>query len=67
MSRSKGEPKKVVTHIHRTLVSERDDRGKPRKKEYNYGQKENIKLTLMGGTEKAWRTSKGLSSETIAT
>ncbi len=34
ISKSKGEPKKVVTSMHRQLVSTRDDKGKPTKKEY---------------------------------
>lgn len=35
MALSKGEPKKVVTHMHRQLVSERDEKtGKPVTKEY---------------------------------
>jgi hypothetical protein len=34
MAKSKGEPKKVVTSMHRQLVSTRDDKNKPTKKEY---------------------------------
>jgi hypothetical protein len=34
MAISKGEPKKVVTSMHRQLVSTRDDKGHPTKKEY---------------------------------
>ena len=34
ISKSKGEPKKIVTSIHRQLVNTRDDKGKPIKKEY---------------------------------
>jgi hypothetical protein len=34
MAISKGEPKKVVTSMHRQLVSTRDSNGKPTKKEY---------------------------------
>jgi hypothetical protein len=34
ISKSKGEPKKVVTSMHRQLVSTRDDLGKPIKKEF---------------------------------
>lgn len=34
ISKSKGEPKKVVTSMHRQLVSTRDDKGHPTKKEY---------------------------------
>jgi hypothetical protein len=34
MAKSKGEPKRVVTHMHRQLVSTRDSNGKPTKIEY---------------------------------
>ena len=34
MSIAKTEPKKVVTHIHRGLIKERDDNGRPVKREY---------------------------------
>jgi hypothetical protein len=34
ISKSKGEPNKVITHMARQLVSTRDDKGKPVKKEY---------------------------------
>ena len=34
ISKSKGEPKKVVTHMHRQIVNTRDDKGKPIQKEY---------------------------------
>ena len=34
ISKSKGEPKKIITHMVRQLVSTRDDKGKPTKKEY---------------------------------
>ena len=34
ISKSKGEPKKIITHMARQLVSTKDDKGKPTKKEY---------------------------------
>ena len=34
ISKSKGEPKKVVTHMARQIVNTRDDKGKPIQKEY---------------------------------
>ena len=34
ISKSKGEPKKIITHMTRQLVSTKDDKGKPTKKEY---------------------------------
>ena len=34
ISKSKGEPKKIITHMARQLVNTRDDKGKPTKKEY---------------------------------
>ena len=34
ISKSKGEPKKIITHMARQQVNTRDDKGKPTKKEY---------------------------------
>jgi hypothetical protein len=34
MSKSKGQPKRVITHMARQLVNTRDELGKPVKKEY---------------------------------